>query len=108
MDKFRNLLLSKVGWLVMRVWAWNQLEEGLLLLLSNVEVTSARLLMLSYLSNPNEFGGHFFLDSEGNHTVFTELIESKAFPSQNTLLSIGTVDQCKSALQISKSLYIIW
>ena len=77
---FRNLLLNKVNRLAMRAWAWNQPEEGLLHLLSNVEVTPARLQMLSILFNPHEFGGRFFLDSEGNHTVFTELIKSIAVP----------------------------
>ena len=85
-SNFRNLVLNNYK---PSRWAWAQnqpLEEGLLWLLSSVEVTQARLQMLSILFHPNEFGGRFFLDPQGNHTIFTELIKSIAVPQSEYVL----------------------
>ena len=71
--------------------------------------SSADAQQLSTLLDPNEFSCYFFIYSEENHTVFTELIKKGLlFPSQNVLLSTGTGGQYNSALQISKPNYSVW
>ena len=84
-DAFRDLLLHKVNRLALGTLLSSiPVEQHLLLRICEVQLTPARVRMLTTLFHPKEFGGRFFFDAQGQSTVFTELIRISTLSSSTT------------------------
>ena len=84
-DAFRDLLLHKVNRLAFGALLSSiPVEQHLLLRICELQLTTARVRMLTMLFHPKELGCCFFFDAQGHSTVFTELIRISTFSSSTT------------------------